>query len=88
MRKLILILGFVALWFVASVGWQIGSCELSRIEFQDDLHDRAAQLALISDCLNQVRTGNSGPLVDYGQKVRHSLDPSQIMVQRIGPANF
>lgn len=42
MRKINIIVVLAVLVFVALGGWQVGSCEVANLEFQEDLHDLAS----------------------------------------------
>jgi hypothetical protein len=86
MKTVGIILGIVILGLTAAIGWQIGSCELTNTEFQDDLHDLAAQ--------NAARIGLDAPksddelrdtIISTAQK-RYGiqLDPAQVSVERSG----
>lgn len=46
MKKIKIVLALVAFYFLFSAAWQVGSCELSNIEFKDDLQDMTQQLGL------------------------------------------
>jgi hypothetical protein len=86
MKKIGFILGIAILALAAVFGWQIGACELANTEFQDDLHDLAAQ--------NASRIGLESPHSDdelRGMIIRIGserygirLDPAQVKVERSG----
>jgi hypothetical protein len=86
MRKATLIIGLAVLAVIIALGWQIGSRELANIEFQDDLHDLAAQ--------NAARIGLEAPHNDdelrniiiqiAAQRYDIYLDPGQVTVRHSG----
>ena len=46
MKKIKIIVGLAALYFLVSAGWQVGACELANLELKDDLQDIATQLGV------------------------------------------
>jgi hypothetical protein len=86
MKKIGIIFGIAILALAVAFGWQIGACELTNTEFQDDLHDLAAQ--------NASRIGLESPHGDdelRGMIIRIAserygirLDPGQVRVERSG----
>jgi hypothetical protein len=86
MKKIGIIFGIAILALVVVFGWQIGACELANTEFQDDLHDLAAQ--------NASRIGLESPHSDEelrdmiirlaADRYDIHLDPAQVTVERSG----
>jgi len=89
MKKLAVILGLVVLVPLISLGWQIGSCELTHIEFEDDLHDLSAQVGTHIG-LPQPSTDDElrAAIIDYAKKYGIQLDTTRITVRRTGPSDF
>lgn len=56
MRRLKIIVFTALIAFSAMAGWQAGYCYFANLQFQDDLHDIAAQLG--------TRVGYNGPVSD------------------------
>jgi hypothetical protein len=88
MGKLRLILGLSFLILVIVVVWQVASCELANAALHDDLRDIAAQVGariglvpLSSD--DQLRDA----VIHAASKHDIHLEPSQIIVERSGPAD-
>src|SRR6185312_17338617 len=85
MKRIKIILGLAAFYFLFSAGWQVGSCELGNIELKDDLQDMATQLG--------VRIGASDVASDddlrtmvlrKAEKYNIALAPDQVIVMRDG----
>jgi hypothetical protein len=79
--KFIVVAAALAIMFVG--GWRIGACEVTNLEFQEDLHDIAAQAgtrigynALRSD--DDFRDAVIRKAREYGI----DLKPSQVTVER------
>ena len=76
----------VAIPVAIFIGWQIGSCELSKYELQDDMKDLSSQLGAkiglvqassVSDIQRQV--------ISRADRYEIELAPQQIQVDRSGP---
>jgi hypothetical protein len=87
MGKLRLILGLLLVVLVLVIVWQVASCELANAALHDDLRDIAAQagariglVPLSTD--DQLRDA----VIHAASKHDIRLEPSQIIVQRSGPA--
>ena len=87
MRKLLFFLGLLLLILAVAIVWQVASCELANAALHDDLRDIAAQagariglVPLSTD--DQLRDA----VIHAASKHDIQLEPSQIIVQRSGPA--
>lgn len=87
LRKTIFVVVFAAVVVALFVGWQIGSCELTNYELQDDLKDLTAQ---VSAKVGLVPAKSETELRDIViQRAAHygiELLPYQVTVGRYGAA--
>lgn len=85
MRNAKLILGLAVLAFAIIAGWQIASCELTNLEFREELRDIAAQggarIGLLSfNTDEELRNA----VIRGAKKHEIQLAPEQITVERSG----
>jgi hypothetical protein len=87
MRKAIFVFGSALFLAAVILGWQLAACQLTKVEFQEDLHDLAAQVGTHIG-LPEPSTDEElrGAVIDYGKKYGIHLDPDQVIVQRSGTA--
>jgi len=85
MSKVKIVLGFLLLTFVVTIGWQIGSCEIANVEIRDDLHDLASQLSSRIG-LTQAPTDEElrNTIIRRAKRYGVELQPSQITVEHSG----
>jgi hypothetical protein len=85
MRNVRIALGSAGLLFAVNLGWQLAACELTKVEFQDDLHDLAAQVGTHIG-LPEPSTDDElrSAVIDYAKKYGIHLEPSQVIIERSG----
>ena len=85
MSKIKILLGFLTLAFLITIGWQLGSCELANIEFRDDLQDMATELDThIGFAPPRSDEALRNVIMQKAEKYGIDLDPSRITIRRIG----
>jgi hypothetical protein len=85
MKKIKIVLGLVAFYFLFNAAWQVGACELANIELKDDLQDMSTQLGVrigVSDIASddELRT----MVLRKAEKYNIALAPKEIIVMRDG----
>lgn len=85
MRKVKLILGLAVLALAVIAGWQIASCELSNLEFHEELRDFAAQGGARIG-LGSFRTDDElrEAVIREAKKHDIKLESEQVKVERTG----
>lgn len=85
MKKIKMVLGLAAFYFLFSAGWQIGACELANIELKDDLQDIATQLGLRLGASDAASDDDLRAMVlRKADKYNIALAPEQVIVMRNG----
>ena len=85
MRNVKILIALAILFFVVTVGWQIGAGLLANIELRDDLQDVASQLSLHVGLIapnsdDEFRT----IVIKKAKRYDIELEPDQVTVQRTG----
>lgn len=85
MKKIKIVLGLAAFYFLFSAGWQIGACELANIELKDDMQDMASQLGLRIGFTDVASDDELREMIlRKAEKYNIAVSPDKVMVMRDG----